>query len=303
LWPDTLFLEIDDRQGPTKKTRQMNRKDRIKLSFTRNWKLPGKERLAAWLKPSAQLKTVLENGLIWLTDEPIAIYTSANSYIEYCILSQGTYEDEIGKLIYVSLQPGFTALDIGANIGLQSLRMSLAVGEGGKVYAFEPLLHLQDKFTKNMQLNQVTNVTLFPFALADVNAEEDFKIDKNAWNQGTFALSDKVSGDHTQRVQIKVADELDCIKNLEQLDFIKIDVEGFEFKVLQGLQKTLALHKPRILFEYDSNYWLRAGTNLTECYHYLKGLNYKFYQVTSVGCASITDVNAIESGNILCISY
>jgi FkbM family methyltransferase len=279
----------------------MNRKDRIKLSFTRNWKLPGKERLAAWLKPSEHLQASLKNSIVWLTDETIAIYTSADNYIEWCILSQGTYEDEIGKLIYLSLKPGFTALDIGANIGLQSLRMSLATGGGGKIYAFEPLQHLQVKFQKNMELNRVDNVTLFPFALSDIAAEGDFKINKNAWNQGTFTLSDNASGEETQRVIIKVADELSAIKDLERLDFIKIDVEGFEFKVLQGLYHTLTRHKPRILFEYDRNYWLRTGSSLADCYLFLKSLNYNFYQVTSVGCVHITDVNGLESGNIFCL--
>ncbi|MFD2864308.1 FkbM family methyltransferase [Mucilaginibacter antarcticus] len=279
----------------------MNRKDRIKLSFTRNWKLPGKERLAAWLKPSARSYGMLKNNITWLTDEPIAIYTSADNYIEWCILSQGTYEDEIGKLIQISLKPGYIALDIGANIGLQSLRMSLAVGAHGKVLAFEPLQYLQEKFSKNTQLNRVDNVTLFPFALADAAAEEDFKINTNSWNQGTFTLSDKVSGDETQRVVIKVADDLNEVKALDRLDLIKIDVEGFEYNVLRGLNQTLKQHKPRILFEYDENYWLRAGSTMADCYQFLQALNYRFYQVSSVGCTPIANVAEVKSGNIFCL--
>ena len=79
----------------------MKRLDRIKLDFTRNWKLPGKERLSNLLKPSDQLKQSINNGIVWLTNEDIAIYTSADSYIEYSILSTGTYEDEINKLISI----------------------------------------------------------------------------------------------------------------------------------------------------------------------------------------------------------
>lgn len=279
----------------------MKRNDRIKLSFTRNFKLPGKERLAAWLKPSAQSLSVLKGGIVWLTDEPIAIHTSADNYIEWCILSYGTYEDEIGKLIAISLKPGFTALDIGGNIGLQSIRMSLAVGATGRVIAFEALEYLQQKFTKNMQLNRVENVMLLPFALADVAAEEDFKINPNSWNQGTFTLSDKLAGDTTQRVIIKVADEMDEIKTLARLDFIKIDVEGFELKVLQGLLQTLQKHKPRILFEYDSHYWARAGSSIADCHKLLQSLGYTFYQVTSVSCILVTNVNDIVSGNVFCL--
>lgn len=77
----------------------MKRSDKIKLNFTRNWNLPGQERLTNWLKPSNELKNQLRNGITWLNTDDIAIYTTADNYIEWTILSTGTYEDEIGKLI------------------------------------------------------------------------------------------------------------------------------------------------------------------------------------------------------------
>ncbi len=279
----------------------MKRKDRIKLHFTRNWNLPGKERLSHWFKPSNDLKLSLKKGIVWLTNENIAIYTDADNYIEWCILSNGTYEDEISKLIKTSLKPGYIALDIGANIGLQSLRMAECVGINGKVYAFEPLQYLQEKFKANMQLNNAYNVTLFPFALANTTSEESFKIDRNLWNQGTFNLSNQNTGSETQQVIIKIADDITEIKNLERLDLIKIDVEGFEFDVIKGLYKTLHRHKPRIIFEYDSNYWINNGKNIIDCYNFLRSLDYEFYQVTSVGCEFISNADKTESGNIFCI--
>jgi FkbM family methyltransferase len=280
----------------------MKRFDRIKLQFTRNWKFPGKERLSGWFKPSKQLRFSLKNGIIWLNEEDIAINANADNYIEWCIISGGTYEDEIGKLIKISLKPGYIALDIGANIGLHSLRMSRSVGESGKVYAFEPLLYLQEKFVKNMHLNHAENITLLPFALSDIASETNFKINKNAWNQGTFNLSDVNTGNDIQKVIIKIADDIDEIKDLPRLDMVKIDVEGFEFNVIKGLTRTLQKHKPRIIFEYDSNYWLKAGKNINDCFSFLQSLNYKFYQVTQVGCEYIDNSNTIESGNIFCIN-
>jgi hypothetical protein len=84
----------------------MRRIDRIKLDFTRNWKLPGKERLSNLLKPSQALKQAINNGIAWLDAEDIAIYTSGDSYIEWAILGNGTYENEINKLIRMSLKKG-----------------------------------------------------------------------------------------------------------------------------------------------------------------------------------------------------
>ncbi len=279
----------------------MKRTDRIKLSFTRNWKLPGKERLSRWFKPSDKLKSSISDGIVWLNDEDIAIYTSADSYIEWTILSNGTYEDEINKLIRVSLKNGKNALDIGGNIGLQSIRMSQCAGETGKVYAFEPLVYLQEKFNSNMLLNKVYNVTLFPFALSDEESGADFTIDKKSWNQGTFSLTNHITGSEKQHVIIKVADNIPDIQALSSLDLIKIDVEGFEYHVLRGLKQTLQKHKPRIIFEYDKNYWINTGQNIADCCIFLQSLGYTIYQVSAVGCELLKNSTNIEGGNLFCI--
>ena len=278
----------------------MRRIDRIKLNFIRNWNFPGKERLSHRFKPSLQLKSEVQDGITWLNTEDIAIYTTADSYIEWTILSTGTYEDEIGKLIKISLNHGDTALDIGANIGLQSLRMSRSVSSTGKVYAFEPIEYLQQKFKKNIGLNKASNVELLPFALSDNASETDFKIDKGAWNQGTFSLMNN-AGTDSQRVLIKVGDDMPEIQALTQLALIKIDVEGFENQVLKGLKKTLNRHKPRLIFEYDHNYWAAAGQDISDCFSFLQSLGYTVYQINTLSCKLVTASGQIQGGNLFCV--
>ena len=269
-------------------------KDKVKLTISRNWKFPGQMRLLKYLKPSPQTKQSLTKGIIWLENENIAIYTSSDSYIENTILTTGTYEDEIYKVISLSLKPGGVALDIGCNIGLQSLRMSRIVGDSGKVISFEPLDYLRKKSKLNFQLNLATNIQLLPYALSD--------IDENAYNQGTFSLLQESSGDKTQTVDIRVGDHLEEIKSLNKLDLIKIDVEGFEFNVLKGLSDTLLKLKPRIIFEYDKNYWDRNGEDIFECYKILTTLNYALYQISFVGCVLIVKPEQITSGDLFCVA-
>jgi FkbM family methyltransferase len=217
------------------------------------------------------------------------------------VLSNGAYETEINKLIRVSLKNGKNALDIGGNIGLQSIRMSQCVGDTGKVYAFEPLHYLQEKFRRNIALNNVVNVTLFPFALANKAYEAEFSIEKSSWNQGTFSLTNTVDGPEKQSVAVNVADDIPEIQELESLDFIKIDVEGFEFQVMQGLKETIKKHRPRIIFEYDDNYWMKTGQRISDCYLFLQDLNYTLYQITPVGCELIKQKEDIKGGNVFCI--
>ncbi|WP_316811400.1 FkbM family methyltransferase [Pedobacter heparinus] len=280
----------------------MKRKDRIRLIFTRNWKLTGKQRFINWFKPSASVKVDLKNGITWLTDEDIAIYTTADNYIEWNILSTGTYEHEINKLIRISLKDGDVALDVGANIGLQSIRMSKSVGEAGRVLAFEPLTYLQKKLAANILLNRSLNVTLLPYALANIETETKYDINENEWNQGAFSLDNNTeNGDSAQKIAIKKGDILPEIINLNRLDLIKIDVEGFEFQVMLGLAETIKKYLPRIIFEYDHNYWTKTNQNISECFNFLKVANYKVFQITSVGCELRESPEQITGGNLFCL--
>lgn len=278
----------------------MRRIDRIKLTFTRNWQFPGKERLSTFFKPSIKLRQSFHEGITWLTNENIAIHTNADSYIEWSIMSGGTYEDEIGKLIRISLSAGDNCLDIGANIGLQSIRMAQCIGPRGRVYAFEPLAHLRYKLSANTCLNSVSNVTLMPFALSDEESEGNFSVDRHAWNQGTFSIHEQ-NIQNSELVMIKVADDLPEIQALTQLALIKIDVEGYEFQVLRGLANSIKRHMPRIIFEYDANYWSKTSQSIVACSDFLRALDYALFQITPAGCMKIDKGYEISSGNIFCL--
>jgi FkbM family methyltransferase len=279
----------------------MKRSDLIKLNFSRNWNLPGKARITKLLHPSAAIKTDLKNGIIWLKNENIAIYTSADNYIEYFILTGGDYENELNKLINISLKPGFVALDIGANIGIQSMRMSQCVGATGKIYSFEPLAHLQKKFKRNIALNNCGNVKLFPWALSDKAETLTMNVNEHEWNQGSFNLGVPDSAGTPQQITVKVPDDIDEIRDLERIDLIKVDVEGFEYPVLRGLLATLKKHNPRIIFEYDQTYWSRTGQDLADCIKFLTELDYTVYQITPVGCELLTDVENVGGDNLFCM--
>jgi FkbM family methyltransferase len=280
----------------------MKRTDRFKLDFTRNGKLPGKHRLSNLLKPSGELKEMVNDGIAWLTGEDIAIYADSNSYIEWQILINGTYEDEINKLIRISLKPGENALDIGGNIGLQSIRMSQQAGASGTVLAFEPLTHLQERFKRNMDLNKCKNVRLLPYALALEEKTALFNADVKAWNQGAFSLrANNSTGGKEQRVVIKKGDNITEIQELVSLSLIKIDVEGFEYQVIQGLEATIRKHLPRIIFEYDANYWTATGQDIKECHRFLTNMGYMFFQITEVACLRISSAEQIVGGNLFCL--
>ena len=277
----------------------MTRVDKIKLALTRNWNLPGKSRLARWLIPSVLKSSPYFTGISWLEGENVAIYIDTRSYIEWIVFSQGNYEKEIGSLLKLSLMPGYVALDVGANIGVQSLRMAKLVGPNGSVISCEPLPHLRERLAANLALNQVENVSIIPAALSEYCGATEISFDLDNWNQGTASLS-KV---HKSSVSVEVftGDELLERRNVKRLDLVKIDVEGHEFQVIKGLQKSINKYHPRIIFEYDENYWQRSGSRYADCFTLLLELEYDIYGVYEQGAQKLTAQDGDIASNIYCI--
>jgi len=129
------------------------------------------------------------------------------------------------------LRPGDVVLDVGANVGLTTLVASRAVGDSGKVYAFEPHPAVFAFLEDNLALNGAGNVVAENVALGD--------------REGTVCISDMRSDDHNY-VESSGAGLEVPERRLDQLDtgerrvsLLKIDVEGYERFVLEGAAKTL----------------------------------------------------------------
>jgi FkbM family methyltransferase len=283
-----------------KKTiKSLNRFDKIRLNISRNWEMPGRERIASMLIPQSRKKESKSyEGITWLKHEYLALYFSSKSYIEWKILSEGNYEPSTGDIIRMSLKPGDTALDVGANIGVHTLRMAQSVGANGKVLACEPLPHLQTKLKNNVLLNRYEDIVeIIPKALSDYNGKTKIKAEVSSFNQGTGRMD--TDGDiETEVIQ---GDDLLNQKDIEQLALIKIDVEGFEMKVIEGLKESIGKYKPRIIVEYDAEYWKMCNSSWQDLSKILKKIGYTFYRIDHPILTEITGEPDFSSGNILCI--
>lgn len=165
----------------------------------------------------------------------------------------GEWAEEEIFLISRIVKPGWTALDVGANIGTHTIPLSRLVGASGKVFAFEPQSTIFPILGMNVARNgAISNTHLIKTLVSDV-ATPTFTYD-----QGVTATEGNM-GSHTF---IKTKDEkpkenggefilelsIDDLA-LERCDFIKIDVQGFEPYVLKGAARTLSKFHPIIYYE------------------------------------------------------
>jgi FkbM family methyltransferase len=186
------------------------------------------------------------------------------------VSSQEVWEPHIMLALKRCIRARDTCLDIGANIGAITLALSKLAFEG-RVFAFEPSQQNYDFLAANLACNEITNVSLQRCAFWDRDGELTFSfIDELA---GCSFVNDGVSGtsglekirsvvtaEWAQREPLQVSTEtVECVKldtwveqsKIENIEFIKLDVEGAETAVLEGASTTIARFRPLLLTEYN----------------------------------------------------
>ena len=121
---------------------------------------------------------------------------------------------------------------------LLPLLASKRVGEEGKVIAIEPEIHNFQQLKKNLELNQIKNVTPINIALSDFNGQKDFFITKGSGCHSFLAASGQEIIDKV-KIKVKSLDTLMGELNIKRIDLLKIDAEGAELEILKGGKETL----------------------------------------------------------------
>ncbi len=153
------------------------------------------------------------------------------------------WEGVFTALMKQHIKPGTTVIDIGAHIGTLTLSMSKLVGDQGRVIAFEPQIKLYSELVMNMILNQCKNVTAYRCAVGD--AIKTIEMNPSVpGNEGATSIGK--GGDAAEMIT------LDSL-HLENVSFIKIDVENFEYEVLLGAEQTIRKNRPYMILEIMGN--------------------------------------------------
>jgi FkbM family methyltransferase len=159
----------------------------------------------------------------------------------------------IARFYEAFLTDGMVYVDCGANIGLYSMLAAKKVGQNGAVFSFEPQPDIFHRLLANIHLNHLTNVHAHCVALADQAGEVELVQMRDHVASYVKPLQSNVEA--SSRCE---ATTLDCFFHddaIRRLDMLKIDVEGYELKVLEGAQGLIERLRPTLIqFEYYSKY-------------------------------------------------
>jgi len=207
-----------------------------------------------------------------------------NGTVDEVIATTGAWEPTVSKAILDHLHDEDNVfLDIGANIGYHTLSVATHLRDKVTIHAFEPIPRLCRQITESLALNEATNVTVHKSGLG-LSSE----------NRLLYLRPDNIGGsgvvEYTQLNLAPVSGPItvpftsldEVLTGLPNLTLIKIDVEGYEFEVLQGGQKLLQKFHPVIIMEFSPMFYrLEHANKANDFIDFLESLGYETYTLNN----------------------
>lgn len=208
-------------------------------------------------------------GMTWVGD--------SSQYLDFQILLRGAYEKFMLFFMRDLLEKSGTAkvvLDVGANLGNHSLYTSQFAS---KVHAFEPYPLFLQTIEEKIRVNNISNLMVHPIGLSDMKDMVPYVPGRSGSTTGSFKDGFVSKNQNSVMLSVDTGDAVVREKNISGIDIIKIDVDGFEKKVLIGFQETLSTQRPVVIFETFAD---TRGENRSD-YSYLQSLfpsGYLFFE-------------------------
>jgi FkbM family methyltransferase len=222
-----------------------------------------------------RINTILDVP-IWVNND--SIMKNALTYGDF---DTRTFEQDVQAFLEKFLRPNDVAFDVGANVGIHTVQMARLLDGQGSVHAFEPAHTTFDCLVRNsLLINGAVNLNRLGLSV------ENGTLALNKANNGQAALNSYGhpfgSGASTlyesELSWTMTLDEYVRTRELKNVTLIKIDVEGWEERVLRGGLATLLDHKPVLLVELTASAARNANSSLLTINKLLQTLGYELYR-------------------------
>ncbi len=227
-------------------------------------------------------------------DDGIIFELDMSEYIQKRIFLHQYYESNCVRAARTFMRPGGVMVDVGANIGQYSLLAARLVGNGGKVIALEPDPAVRKHLERHVRMNGFGEIIeVLPLAAGDCDEERWFYPAKDQRNSGTGSLAPRkilANGEHGNKrgdafkVRTVRLDSLLDQRGVSFVDFIKIDVEGFEGEVLRGLRTFLHSRSVRVVMvEMWPQRYRRDGSTFEQIMTFMRKFGYQAFAPDMLG--------------------
>jgi len=197
---------------------------------------------------------------------------------EVCFL--GCYEPQETLLASAVIGPGMTVVDLGANWGYFALVCAHRVGASGRVLAVEPHPQLVSLLRENLGANGFDWATALALAVSNSDTEGVLiGYESLGFNSGVSRLSQD-GEDRGHIVKVRTVDRLLSEQGIDDVDLLKMDLEGAEGLALEGMEQGLARHRyKRLLIECHPSELSLQGRTVEELIGRLLEMGYRGWRI------------------------
>lgn len=197
--------------------------------------------------------------------------------VPFTFIDFGSYDIEETKLLMDIVQDNDVVLDIGANLGWYTLNW-LKKAKDITVFSFEPITDIYDCFIQNLILNKQKKKNAFNYGLSNTTGEIEFYFDTERCGASSMVNLRGTKNTIKTKCIVKRLDDVFPSFNINQLDFIKCDVEGAEKLVFEGGLETIKKYKPIIYAEMLRKWSKIFGYHPDSIINLLADIGYNCYR-------------------------
>jgi FkbM family methyltransferase len=221
--------------------------------------------------------TVRRGGLRWCLD--------LSEGIDFSIYLLGAFERSTGITLQKLVKRGDVVFDIGANIGAHTLGLARSVGPTGHVFAFEPADFAFDKLKRNLALNPDLEARTHPcqILLTGEGCKPERQEIYASWplkNDGSVHPKHRGRLVTTRNASLETLDDFVKRERIDQVDLMKMDVDGHELAVLQGGLGILRKFRPVLVMEMSPYVHAEQKNSFAAFMELLRGESYSLQDAT-----------------------
>jgi FkbM family methyltransferase len=211
------------------------------------------------------------------------------------------WEQATSRLLDLILQEGMTFVDVGAHVGIHTLHGAFGVGRSGAVIAFEPTPSVFGLLRRTVGLNGIDDFCkCVDIALSSFEGLAMFHISNCHGHNSLYRLP---AGNEKCELEVKTATMDSQLRDIQRLDVVKIDVEGAELDVLEGMKHLLASHRDIVLIvEFGLAHLQRTGITPAEWFGRFFDFGFALFaldeQAATWHSVAETEANHLGSTNV-----
>lgn len=239
---------------------------------------------------------LLKKEVAFSTPDGTRFVSMPNNFSSLAVYVRDFRDPAIQKFMERVIKKGSTFVDAGANIGTYTLRASTLVGKEGRVIAVEAHPFTYKYLLRNIKTAKLTNVEPIEVALGSEHGE--IKISYTDTNAGETHVA--VGGEKSVSVPVRTLDEILKDRNIAKIDYLKIDVEGFEYALLVGAKNIITASK-KIIIQTELNVTLASRYNhsLEDTIKLLQSFRLTPHNINQDGTDQITNLSNPGEDDVL----